>query len=147
MSSVVDGFGVSVGGQACIVCPAGRESQEDGSVACSSCGAGSSSEPGLPCATCEVSTGREGTGSFVCARACVCAQGHVYMSGWSGIYMFEILTITFRSLTPPPAWFVRRRICQHIMQALRSGLGRTLSGCLRMRKVRVWQLHPEHKLD
>ena len=46
-----DGLGTSLGGEACIECPAGRESTASGSVLCHACPAGESSTAGEPCAS------------------------------------------------------------------------------------------------
>ena len=49
LASDEDGLGTNSGGEACILCPAGRESTESGSVLCHSCTAGASSEKGEAC--------------------------------------------------------------------------------------------------
>ena len=48
-SGAADGFGTNSGGDACVSCPAGRETTTSGSVRCSACSAGESSDVGAAC--------------------------------------------------------------------------------------------------
>ena len=52
VNSDANGFGTGSGGEACILCPPGRESTVTGSTSCEACAAGTSSEEGEPCISC-----------------------------------------------------------------------------------------------
>ena len=63
----IDGIGVTGGGSACVVCPAGRAAAVDGSTSCIACDLGESSSSGsLACLSCDPGSFADGKASPKC---------------------------------------------------------------------------------